>query len=79
MQADKVQQAAATLLGRLAQSDANKGAIRNHHGIAALLRMLERPQYPRAQKEAVISALAAVTEGNELNQDYIRWAVLTAH
>lgn len=65
-------QAAATLLGRLAQSDANKGAIRTHGGVASLLKVLERPNYPRAHKEAIIKAITAVTEGNELNQDYIR-------
>ena len=67
-----MQQAAAALLGLLAQSEANKGAIRSSHGVAALLRVLERPKYPRAQKEVVIRALTVVTEGHELNQDYVR-------
>lgn len=79
MQAGEVHQAAATLLGKLAHSGANKGAIRSHNGISSLLKVLERPNYPRQQKEAIIKALTAVIDGNEVNQDYARYAFGSAH
>ena len=69
-----MQQQAALLLGRLAASDACKGAIRGQFGIVTLLKMLERPGLERASKEVVVRTLSILAVDNELNQDHIRYA-----
>jgi hypothetical protein len=68
-----LQQLAARLLGRLAYNEASKDAIRDSHGIQALLRLLEPGRGDRDLAETVAQSLTILAVNNEVNQDHIRY------
>ena len=73
-----VQLHAIELLGQLAQSDANKHAIRDQNGILSLLKLLDRGKLNSTATEAVLGALAVLATNNEINQDHIRYHTATS-